>query len=242
MISVRFFCFLVLCFIYGANSLPRSRYQQNPPGIHTKCVNPGEIAITFDDGPSYNTDAVLDVLRDEGVKATFFIQGANGQGSINDPAQQAKLRRILSEGHQIGSHTWSHPDLTGLSDDQIRREMTDVSDRIREILGFQLNTMRPPYGSWDERVRRILHDEMGYSIINWSLDTNDWANGGNTDASMQGYYNTLEGNSNTTASFIALHHDWVDNSWILAQRAIAYSRQKGYTPVLVAKCIGEINI
>ena len=73
--------------------------------IITQCTVPGTFALTFDDGPYTYTDKILDILRANGVKATFFVNGQNF-GNINDPVNQARVRRAINEGHQIGSHTY----------------------------------------------------------------------------------------------------------------------------------------
>lgn len=73
--------------------------------IITQCTQPGTFAITFDDGPYIYTDQILDILKNNGVKATFFVNGQNW-GDINDPVNSARVRRAINEGHQIGSHTY----------------------------------------------------------------------------------------------------------------------------------------
>lgn len=72
--------------------------------IITQCTKPGTFAITFDDGPYIYTDKILDILKANGIKATFFVNGLNW-GDINDAANSARVRRAINEGHQIGSHT-----------------------------------------------------------------------------------------------------------------------------------------
>lgn len=97
--------------------------------IYHECKQFGQVSLTFDDGPHQNTIQILDTLKKYNVKATFFITGVNvtSQERINI------LKRIIDEGHIIGSHTWSHFDLPSLSDDQIETEMKKTSDKIFEI-------------------------------------------------------------------------------------------------------------
>ena len=90
------------------------------------CLTPYTISLTFDDGPSVFTDGILDILRDYGIKGTFFVIGSN----INTSSARATIKRIVAEGHVLGSHTWSHPDLTTLSDSEIVDEMEKTSDAI----------------------------------------------------------------------------------------------------------------
>lgn len=106
----------------------KERYSKR---IFYGCISPQSIALTFDDGPSYFTDGILDVLRDYGVKGSFFIIGSN----INSSSVRATVKRIVSEGHLLGSHTWSHPDLTTLSESEIIAEMNKTADAIYAVAG-----------------------------------------------------------------------------------------------------------
>ncbi|MEU8248017.1 polysaccharide deacetylase family protein [Nonomuraea sp. NPDC048916] len=128
-----------------------------------KCV-----ALTFDDGPGDYTAKLLDLLRSRHAKATFFVLG---QMVAADPHNLA--RRIVDEGHEIGNHSWSHPPLTALTDEQIRTELTQTGDLIRRLTGVRMQMMRPPYGATDDRVAAETRRE-GLAQILWSLDTLDW--------------------------------------------------------------------
>ncbi|KXS19013.1 carbohydrate esterase family 4 protein, partial [Gonapodya prolifera JEL478] len=110
------------------------------------CVEPGMVALTFDDGPFRYTPALLDLLDQLGVRATFFVNG-NNQGNINDPVYSSMVQRAHSSGHCIGSHTWSHPNLLTLPDDQVRSQLTQVDEALQRILGVRPNFVRPPYVS-----------------------------------------------------------------------------------------------
>lgn len=143
------------------------------------------------------------------------------------------------KGHQLGSHTWSHMDLTAnQSSESIRKEMVDLENKVKEILGFKMTIMRPPYGHYNDSVLDIIHREMNYSVIMWSLDTEDWTNLENTNLSFQNYINAMEYNTHFNSSFIALHHDFAAGSPILARQAIDYVREKGFRPVTISECIG----
>ena len=123
------------------------------------------IAITFDDGPkAATTPVVLDVLEMYGARATFFVQGVNAQ---NNPGI---LRRMDSLGCQIASHTYNHPDLTTLSDENVSYQVSTTDRIIKNILGYSPTVLRPPYGSHNQRVRNIA----GKPFVLWSVDTLDW--------------------------------------------------------------------
>lgn len=96
------------------------------------CEVPGEIALTYDDGPYIYTDGMLDVLSSYNAKATFFITGINnGKGAIDTtPAWNAVIHKMYAAGHQLASHTWSHADLSTLTEDRRRNEMVRSLYRI----------------------------------------------------------------------------------------------------------------
>lgn len=116
--------------------------------------------------------------------------------------------------------------------------MLDLENKVKQILGFKMTIMRPPYGSVNDTVLDIVHREMNYSVILWNLDTEDWTNGGNTKVSLQAYVDAMQYDTSLNSSFIALHHDWQVGSALLTGQAIDYARAKGYNPVRISECIG----
>jgi len=110
------------------------------------------LQLTFDDGPSEWTPAILELLRDFDVKATFFVVGASIEG------REGILLRADYEGHAIGNHTWSHPRLTDCTGAKIWRELKDTSAKIAEVTGTWPAAWRAPYYAADERVLAIATD------------------------------------------------------------------------------------
>lgn len=96
-----------------------------PYGDIYDCSVPGDIALTYDDGPGIYTDGIVDLLNSYNAKATFFITGINnGKGAIDStPAWTSVIQKTYASGHQIASHTWSHADLSTLTEDARRTEM-----------------------------------------------------------------------------------------------------------------------
>ncbi len=111
-------------------------------------VSESVVALTFDDGPrDPDTAQILDVLRDHGVVATFFLIGEN-------VARHPGLaRRIVREGHAIGNHSFTHRSLPTLADAQIRAEIERAAEAIRRATGLRPWLLRPPYGTMDSRLR-----------------------------------------------------------------------------------------
>src|SRR5881392_3544051 len=127
------------------------------------------IAITFDDGPSPTlTPKLLDILAAHHIKATFFVIGEN---VVEHPEIVARAAR---EGHEIGNHSWSHPNFGKMSDQGVRSQLQRTDDAIKNATGQRPTLLRPPYGSITEREKRWIHDEFGYDIILWDVDPLDW--------------------------------------------------------------------
>jgi peptidoglycan-N-acetylglucosamine deacetylase len=127
------------------------------------------IAMTFDDGPhATNTPKLLDMAAKRHIKLTFFVIG---QCVEQNPAV---LRREVAEGHEIGNHTWSHPDLAKLSDEGVRTQLQQTEDIIVKTTGIKPKLMRPPYGALTKRQRQWVNRDFGYKIILWDADPVDW--------------------------------------------------------------------
>ncbi len=125
------------------------------------------VALTFDDGPSSRyTKQLLDGLKTRGVPVTFFLLGENA--AVN----RSLVKRAYEEGHEIACHTWDHPDLTGCSDSKLRKQMEDTFEELDRACGDEADYLvRPPYGSTNERVRRLIDAPLIY----WSVDSQDWS-------------------------------------------------------------------
>ncbi len=127
------------------------------------------IAMTFDDGPSEKlTPKLLELLAAHHIKATFFVIGENVAEHSDIVARAAR------EGHEIANHTWSHPNLGKMSDENVRRELRRTDDAIKSAIGTRPTLMRPPYGSITTRQKHWIRDEFGYQIILWDVDPLDW--------------------------------------------------------------------
>jgi len=127
------------------------------------------IAMTFDDGPSATlTPKLLDILATHQIKATFFVIGEN-------VAEHPEIvTRAAREGHEIGNHSWSHPNFGKMSDDSVRSQVQRTDDAIKSATGSRPTLLRPPYGSITAREKRWIHDQFGYQIILWDVDPYDW--------------------------------------------------------------------
>jgi len=127
------------------------------------------IAMTFDDGPHATlTPKLLDLLALKKIKATFFVLGENAQ------RHPEILRRAVAEGHEIGNHSWSHPNLAKLSNEALHSQLQRTDDVIMQAIGSHPKIMRPPYGELTPKQRQWVNSEFGYKVILWDVDPLDW--------------------------------------------------------------------
>lgn len=206
-----------------SNNLPYS----NGSGITYSrvAVTQPYIAMTFDDGPHpSNTPRLLDMLRERNIKATFYVIGQNVDLYPN------VLRRTVSEGHEIGNHSWSHPILSKMSDSAVREQLTKTRDAVARAAGVQPRTMRPPYGALLQRQREWIHAELGYPTIIWSVDPLDWKRPGSSVVTSR----ILAG---TTPGAIILAHDLHGQTVDAMPATLDGLLRKGYQFVTVSQLL-----
>ncbi len=128
-----------------------------------------ELFLTFDNGYENGyTAPILDTLKAKKVPAVFFVTGHY----VKD--QPELLKRMVAEGHLIGNHSWSHPDMTTISDERIRDELERVKQETAKVTGRQeMKYLRPPRGIFSDRTLRVTK-ELGYTNVFWSVAYKDW--------------------------------------------------------------------
>ena len=138
----------------------------NSAGILTRKIdlNAPMVALTYDDGPSAHTSAILDILGQYGGKATFFVIGEQVPGYADT------VRRAYEMGCEIGNHTYSHQILTSAGTSSIQSQIEMTNTVVRDIIGVSPHVMRPPGGGYNDTVRGVV----GMPLILWSIDTLDW--------------------------------------------------------------------
>ena len=125
--------------------------------------------MTFDDGPhASNTPRLLDMLKQRKIKATFFVVG---QCAVEYPTI---MKRIAAEGHELANHSWSHPQLSAMSDAAVHDQIQKTHDAIIQSTGVTPTLMRPPFGAFTQRQQRWANGEWGYKCILWDVDPLDW--------------------------------------------------------------------
>jgi peptidoglycan-N-acetylglucosamine deacetylase len=122
------------------------------------------VCLTFDDGPSASTPAILDALRAHSARATFFVLGESIEG------REGVLARVLAEGHEVGNHTFSHPHAMRLDDAELAHDIA----RCQRLLGGAPTLFRPPYGEDSVRCERIAAERGLATTVLWSVDPQDF--------------------------------------------------------------------
>ena len=153
--------------------------------------------LTFDDGPIYpNTERVLEILADFEVPATFFVTGQNVA------ANPELARRAVQEGHAIGNHSYSHPDLTTLNQQAVNNQIGMTQRAIWDAAGVWPTIMRPPYGASNASVDQII-ESWNLRKVLWDVDPEDWRAPGIVNLINHVYDNTWD-------EYVVLLHD---GSW-----------------------------
>ena len=184
------------------------------------------IALTFDDGPGPYTAHLLDVLDQYGAKATFFLIGSKVSSQAN------VVRSIHARGHQLGNHSWSHPELPKLPVDQIAGEIDRTNDAIKQATGVTPAIMRPPYGA----VNGVVLEQLrlrGMSSILWSVDTRDWADRNSDIVCSRAVAGARPG-------AVILMHDIHQTSVNAVPCILSALKQQGYSFVTVQGLLGNM--
>jgi cellulose synthase/poly-beta-1,6-N-acetylglucosamine synthase-like glycosyltransferase/peptidoglycan/xylan/chitin deacetylase (PgdA/CDA1 family)/spore germination protein YaaH len=209
--------------------------------------HPNEVALTFDDSPDPKwTPKILDILKAKRVHATFMAIGSEAADNIG------LLKRIVREGHEIGNHTWTHPDISQISPRQVELEITLTERLFESKLGVQPLYFRPPYDIDEEPDTDLEADpafriqQMGYIIIGSKIDTDDWdehprKSPADIIQSVFAQLNTMKTKPQFQGSIILMHDGGGDRSATVAALGplIDALRARGLTIVPVSALMGK---
>ena len=210
----------------------------SPYVIERHGFTPKTVALTFDDGPDQTyTPEILDILQKAGVKATFFVIGANAEKNPE------LLRRLYAEGHDIGNHTFTHPNIADISLTQLGLEVSATQRLFESVLGRQTHLFRSPYGEDSEpetqdQVRPLESlGKQGYVFVGMHIDPSDWSRPG-VDAIVN---ETLRQAQSDEGNVILLHDGGGDRSQTVAAlpRIIEALQAKGYRFASVSDLLGQ---
>jgi MYXO-CTERM domain-containing protein len=197
-----------------------------------------ELVLTFDDGPDGTyTAQVLDILKEKGVKATFFINSNNNSNLATNTGAQNLVKRMVNEGHELASHTARHIDLAAESAASIEQELVGVENAVKNILGEngpKMTMVRAPFGRpyqsayGSEAYKKVSAVVSKHAVhIGWNLDSNDWMFQGDANR----VYNNVTGLIKTPgagAYGVILMHSINPQTVGALPRLIDYMRMNGF--------------
>ncbi|MDQ1123078.1 polysaccharide deacetylase family protein [Microbacterium trichothecenolyticum] len=179
------------------------------------------VALTFDDGPGPFTPGIMDALEAQRSAATFYAIGRNVAGGADT------VRRAVADGHEVGNHTWSHPQLPTLDAAAVGRQIRDTQNALREATGVTPTSFRPPYGEYDAAVLTAA----GLPAVLWDVDTNDWRQPDQAVLIGRAVEQPRPGS-------IVLLHDIHENTARATPAIISGLRDRGFTLVTVTELFG----
>ncbi len=210
--KLKLFSLITIFFIIFRNGFANEKiYSQGNSKIK-------KIALTFDDGPNDTSlPKVLDLLKEEKIKASFFFIGKN----ISD--RKLEVERVHKEGHLVLNHSYTHSNFDKASQELIISEIEKTNKTINDIIGVTPKLYRPPYGIITENVK-IAVKNLDMNIVLWNVDGEDW----NTKRSLDYVVNTQE-KETKNGSIILMHtQPDKDTSYEALKKLIPYYRSKGY--------------
>ncbi|KAK9762827.1 hypothetical protein K7432_011052 [Basidiobolus ranarum] len=201
------------------------------------CPEPETWGLTYDDGPNCTHTQFYDFLKANNQKASLFFIGSN----VADWPREAQ--RGLTDGHHICVHTWSHPYMTTLTNQEVLAELYYTTKAIKTVVGITPTCWRPPYGDVDDRVRAIAQQLKLTNII-WNLDSDDWqmAPAGNLpesaiDQRFQNFVDMGKNGTFATSGAITLEHELNNGTMTMAEKWYPQLKQAFKHIVPVASCM-----
>ncbi|KAK1673135.1 polysaccharide deacetylase [Colletotrichum godetiae] len=199
-----------------------------------KCAKSGVFALAYDDGPYQYTSQLVDILNNGGAKATFFMTGTL-YGCIYN--QRTAVKKAFDSGHQIASHTWTHPSTFGsLTTAQLTTEMQKLEQAMVNIIGKKPAYMRPPYLATGGSVLSTMKT-LGYKVITDDVDSGDW--NGQTPAQSEAKFTAAGASGN--GHIPLMHETYATTVQTLTPWLINWAKSNNLKLVTVAECLDDAS-
>ncbi|KAI5863852.1 carbohydrate esterase family 4 protein [Durotheca rogersii] len=199
--------------------------------VINKCAKPGVLTLAYDDGPYQYTSSLVDTLNNAGVKGTFFLTGTL-YGCIYN--QRAAVKKAYDSGHQIASHTWTHPHVGSLGAAQIRSEMERVEQAFVNIFGRKPQYVRPPYLETGGQFLGVMR-ELNYTVVTNDVDAGDW----NNQSPQQSQQRFQQAGAAGDGHIPLMHETYQGTVTTLTSWLIAWARSNNLQIVTVAECLND---
>lgn len=203
-----------------------------PAEAETDYHSASYVYLTFDDGPDERTPAILDVLKKQKVKATFFVTGRNAK------RYPTLLKRIVKEGHAIGLHSMTHDaKLFYKTPASAVAEMKETQVIVTRLTGKKVYDVRVPYGSvpkmTPEHIKKM--EAAGFRIWDWNVDSEDWRYAKRPEVTFERVALGLERTAERKTAAVVLMHDHATNPIILEKWIVSEKKKAAFRTVLQAK-------
>lgn len=186
-----------------------------------------------------HSEDLLKILKKEGVLATFFVLGEtiDPDGDSHWRRNREILRNIWKSGNDVGSHSYNHPSFPSIGLSEVEYQMEKTDELLQEVLGVSPSIMRLPYGDYSSEVVKFLR-KMGYKIIQWNLDSDDWRMEHDSPPELARHVNRMISSDAHGNSYIILEHDTYRNTVANQLQIIRDIKKKGYKLVSMTECLG----
>ncbi|KAG8908907.1 Carbohydrate esterase 4 protein [Tulasnella sp. 403] len=198
--------------------------------VYKKCSKKGVVALTFNGGPSDNTDHIVQVLGRYNAKATFFFDGAGGD--IEDSTNSARVQNAFNEGHQIASLGYSGKSWTSQSESDLESDLAKLDDALENIIGVKPAFARPSDGKTDDDSLEAAYNQKK-SVALYDFDSKDESS--SSDAIEKAYQKVAD---KKPSNLLALNHEGTDMAYTVLPYVLK-AFQKKYKFVTVADCLGK---
>ncbi|MFW6029523.1 MAG: polysaccharide deacetylase family protein [Halanaerobiales bacterium] len=223
-------------FIFSFGIFIGNKYGESIPVLNQKklvpiySVNRDDklVAITLDGTwGAEKTDQILEILREEEVKISFFFAGYWLEKYPD------VVKKIAAEGHEIENHTFTHPHCKSLSKDKLIDELESTSDLVEKLIGKRPKYFRPPFGEYNNNVIKTSND-LGYQVIQWTIDSHDWMEPG-VDYIVDRVMSNVK-----SGDIILMHNNAPDTPEALG-KIIPELKEKGFKIVPLSKMVYKDN-
>ena len=222
------FALLYAMFWQGRDEVVPTSVAASNKKIPIYCVDSKEkvVALSFDAAwGNEDTQRILDILKENDVKATFFMTGEWVEKYPED------VKKIAKDGHALGNHSQNHKKMSEISAEECKEEIMAVHNKVKELTGVEMEVFRPPYGDYDDKLVDVSY-EVGYYPIQWSIDSLDWKNYG-----VNSIIDTVVNHKALDNGGIILMHNGSRYTADALQGVIDGLKKKGYTFVTIPELI-----
>ncbi|KAI6371842.1 hypothetical protein MCOR25_003870 [Pyricularia grisea] len=229
----------------GTQDMPRPTFGPVPWGEQLgrddfPCARAGQIAFTFEDGPSPYTPSILNTLSQYNIIASFFMTGSFEDGGLAQPRYHGLARFMYNQGHLLGSHSYSHDDLRSFTEEEVRADLLELEATFADVLGVVPTYFRAPFTECDVGDCLVNIRPLVYHIVDYNIDSFDSYELADPADLVAFFRETMENADPAVASYIVRFHDTEEvTANGLLEEFILIAATRGFEFVTVGECLGD---